>query len=88
MTAATPNTLANAVADGQTLAAGIRPDVEVVLLDGRADGRAQWAESHSGYDAIHVLSHGAEGALHLGRNSLTDADFANAAVQAELVQLG
>jgi hypothetical protein len=58
MTATTPNTLANAVADGQTLAAGIRPGIEVVLLDGSADGLAQmapWAEGHSGYAAIPAL---------------------------------
>ncbi|CAK0748126.1 hypothetical protein WCLP8_1880003 [uncultured Gammaproteobacteria bacterium] len=27
---------------------------------------ALWAERHSGYDAIHVLSYGAEGILRVG----------------------
>jgi Ca2+-binding RTX toxin-like protein len=53
----------------QTLVAGVRPGVEVVLLDGSRDGLAQmaeWAHTHSGYDAIHVLSHGFEGGIFLG----------------------
>jgi hypothetical protein len=53
-----------ALADYQTLVNGVKAGVEVVVLDGSRDGLAQmavWAEGKVGYDAIHVLSHGAEG---------------------------
>lgn len=79
------------VADYQTLVDSIRPRVEVLLIDGSRDGLAQiaeWAENHSGYDAIHVLSHGSEGTLHLGRDTLTDANLGDTAAQTELAQLG
>ncbi|GGE87017.1 hypothetical protein GCM10011317_50150 [Niveispirillum cyanobacteriorum] len=57
------------VVDWQVLRDGISPGIEVVLLDADQDGLAQmaaWAEGKSGYDAIHVLSHGAEGVVRLG----------------------
>ena len=82
------------LADWQTLVAGVAAGTEVVLLDGSADGLAQmaaWAAGEDGagkdgYDAIHVLSHGAEGQVRLG-TLILDA----AAVQArkdELAVLG
>jgi hypothetical protein len=61
------------VADWQTLAAGVRPGVEVVVLDATGDGLAQmaaWVQGKSGYDAIHVLSHGNVGAVTLGTLNL------------------
>ncbi|CAO3441367.1 hypothetical protein [Azospirillum endophyticum] len=61
------------VADYRTLVAGVKAGVEVVLLDSTKDGlsqMAQWAETHSGYDAIHVVSHGAEGRVDLGTLTL------------------
>ncbi|TAN47521.1 MAG: DUF4347 domain-containing protein, partial [Methylococcaceae bacterium] len=64
------------VADYQTLVDGVRPGVEVLLLDGQQDGLAQiaaWAQSHSGYDAMHIISHGAEGELLLGSAVIDDA---------------
>ncbi len=57
------------VADYQTLVAGIGAGIEVRLIEGSQDGLAQlaaWAASHSGYDAIHILSHGSNGDLVLG----------------------
>ncbi|TYL48325.1 DUF4347 domain-containing protein [Marinomonas sp. IMCC 4694] len=54
------------VDDYQTLIDGIGAGVEIVLLDSSQDGLAQmalWAESNSDYDAIHILSHGSEGAV-------------------------
>ncbi|KPF81967.1 hypothetical protein IP70_22515, partial [alpha proteobacterium AAP38] len=67
------------VAGYETLVDGVKPGVEVVLLDGSRDGLAQmsaWAAGKSGYDAIHVLSHGAEGKIQLG-SVLIDTAFAN-----------
>ena len=79
------------VADYQTLVDGIRAGVEVVLLDAGQDGLAQmavWAQSHTGYDAVHVLSHGADGTLYLGRDILNQAQLADAGVQSALIALG
>jgi hypothetical protein len=41
----------------------------VFILDGESDGLAQMAaylQGRSGIDAIHVISHGSQGALYLG----------------------
>ncbi|WP_226099209.1 putative Ig domain-containing protein [Dickeya oryzae] len=57
----------------QTLVANVPAGMEVVLLDGSKDGLTQmavWAQTHSGYDAIHVLSHGSEGTAQLGTLTL------------------
>ncbi|CUW39775.1 putative autotransporter outer membrane protein; type V secretion [Magnetospirillum sp. XM-1] len=79
------------VADYKTLEAGIRDGVAIVEIDGAADGlaqMAQWAETHSGYDAIHVLSHGSEASLRLGATTLTVAGLSDATVQVELSVIG
>jgi len=80
-----------AVADWQTLANGVRAGVEVVLIDASQSGltqMAEWAKTHRGYDAIHVLSHGSLGTVNLGRDTLNQSSLASAGVQAELAQLG
>ncbi|MBY0416987.1 MAG: DUF4347 domain-containing protein, partial [Pararheinheimera sp.] len=77
------------VTDYQTLLAGIKEGVEVVLLDGSKDGLAQmatWAQGKSGYDSIHVMSHGAEGQIQLGSLSLGSATAQSRA--ADLSALG
>lgn len=64
------------IEDWQTLADGVKSGMEVVLLDGSSDGLAQmaaWAEGKSGYDAIHILSHGTEGQVRLGTLTLDTA---------------
>ena len=61
------------VADYQQLAAGAGPDLEVVLLDAREDGLHQMADALAGRNdisAIHLISHGAPGALALGSLTL------------------
>ncbi len=63
------------VADYQTLVDGVRAGIEVVLLDPSGDELGQmaaWAESHSDFDAIHVISHGAEGKLYLGSTTIDE----------------
>lgn len=75
----------------QALAEGMRAGVEVVLIASQGDGLSQmaaWARAHSGYDAIHVLSHGSQATLRLGADSLTNASLVNPLVQAELAELG
>ncbi|NJM11218.1 MAG: DUF4347 domain-containing protein [Synechococcaceae cyanobacterium SM1_2_3] len=65
------------VADWQVLRDGVKPGVEVALIGGNADGLAQMAAwmsgGKSGYDAVHVLSHGAEGQVQLGTLTLDTA---------------
>jgi fibronectin-binding autotransporter adhesin len=77
------------VADYQTLIDGIGAGIEVVLLDSTQDGLAQmalWAESNSDYDAIHIISHGAEGQVNLGGFSLDNITVNTRS--ADLAQLG
>ncbi len=62
------------VPDYQTLLAGMDPAIEVVVLDGGQDGIEQIAGAlfgRTGIDAIHLISHGEAGELHLGTGVLT-----------------
>lgn len=60
-----------AVSDYAVLANAVRPGMETVLLDPAGDEllqMARWAETHAGYAAIHLISHGSAGTLRLGTN--------------------
>ncbi|MDM8349521.1 DUF4347 domain-containing protein, partial [Pseudomonas sp. sp1636] len=77
------------VPDYQTLASGARAGIEVVLLDSRGDGLQQMAsylQGRSGIDAIHLISHGAEGKLDLGSLTLDNTTLQDRAV--DLAQVG
>ncbi len=66
----------SALPDYQTLVTGVQPGMAVVLIDGTRDGLSQmaaWGEANAGFDAIHVLGHGAEGTLQLGSLTLDSA---------------
>ncbi len=79
------------VANYKMLEAGIRAGVEIVEIDGSRSGLAQiaaWAASHEGYDAVHILSHGAAGKVYLGSDTLSASTLGDTGVQAELAQLG
>ncbi|MYN44207.1 DUF4347 domain-containing protein [Pseudoduganella sp. FT93W] len=79
------------VANYRTMEAGVRAGVGIVEFDGSKDGLAQiaqWAVANGGYDAIHILSHGESGALHLGTTSLNETTLTTGAVASELAQLG
>jgi Ca2+-binding RTX toxin-like protein len=61
------------VSNYQSLVDGMKAGVEIVLLDSRGDGLQQMADYLSGrygVDAIHIISHGAEGQLNLGALTL------------------
>lgn len=67
------------VADYQSLLAGLAPGTEVHVLDAGADGLARMAqvlEGRSGIDAVHIVSHGKEGAVSLGSLQLTTETLA------------
>ncbi|MCA1325162.1 Ig-like domain-containing protein [Herbaspirillum sp. alder98] len=75
----------------QVLEAGVRAGVAIVEFDGSADGLAQiaqWAQANTGYDAIHIFSHGAEGMLNLGTLVLDEMALASASVKAQLADIG
>nr|WP_233252236.1 DUF4347 domain-containing protein [Limnohabitans sp. 2KL-17] len=77
------------VGNYQSLLNGLSPDVEVHILDASQDGLAQIAQAlagRSGIDAIHIVSHGAEGSLQLGASSLTAQNLASHA--ADLAAVG
>ncbi|MBM7059659.1 DUF4347 domain-containing protein [Pseudomonas sp. UL073] len=62
----------------QQLADGLKPGSEVVLIDGSKDGLQQIADYLQGrqdIDAIHVLSHGSAGTLHLGSLTLNTGNL-------------
>ncbi|WP_225580461.1 DUF4347 domain-containing protein [Pseudomonas sp. PDM16] len=64
------------VTNRQQLIDSIKPGVEVVTLDSSKDGLQQIAdylESRSGLDAIHILSHGDVGKISLGNSWLDSA---------------
>ncbi len=65
--------LSPSVRDYQQLLDGISPNVEVIILDPTRDGVEQMAEvlaGRTGVDAVHLISHGAEGQLSLGTGTL------------------
>lgn len=62
------------VPDYESLVAGMGSNVEIIMLDATRDGMEQIAESladRSGIDAIHLITHGAEGRLNIGTGALT-----------------
>ena len=63
----------------QALIAELDRSVEIVLLDPGRDGLAQMAETLAGrtaVDAVHILSHGNVGQIHLGTTLLTTDSIA------------
>ncbi len=79
------------VSNWQALAKGVRAGVEVELIDGGQSGLAQmakWAQNHTGYDAIHILSPGGEASLRIGSDTVTSADLSSTTAQVELAEIG
>ncbi|QTX19400.1 DUF4347 domain-containing protein [Comamonas aquatica] len=61
------------------LLAGLSGNAEVVILDASKDGLQQMADylqGRSGLDAIHLLSHGADGTVQMGNVWLSSANLA------------
>jgi hypothetical protein len=79
------------VAGYKALEADIPAGLEIVEIDGAQNGLAQmakWAQTHSGYDAIHIFSHANAGVLELGSAFVTDRDLSSAGMQAEMGMIG
>jgi fibronectin-binding autotransporter adhesin len=70
--------------DAQALIAGLPGGTEVVVLDSNKDGLQQIADylkGREGVDAIHLLSHGAEGTVELGNTWLNSQNIGQHAEQ-------
>ena len=66
------------VTDYQTLIDGLSQAVEVLVLNSESDGVSQIAtylQGRSGIDALHIFSHGSEGALYLGSTVLDSGNL-------------
>ncbi|WP_417731668.1 DUF4347 domain-containing protein [Rosistilla oblonga] len=66
--------------DIESLAAGAREDVEVVIVDGDRDGLRQIADYLVGrvdLAAVHIVSHGSSGTLLLGNSMVTSENLAD-----------
>ncbi|MBE9186355.1 DUF4347 domain-containing protein [Microcoleus sp. LEGE 07076] len=62
-----------AVEDWQSLAAGVKPGIEVILVDRAGDGIAQISQALHGrnnIESVHIISHGESGSLQLGQTNL------------------
>ena len=79
------------LANYQALEAAVKPGIEIEEIDGGQSGLAQmakWAETHSGYDSISVISPGAEAQVNIGTDEVTDAGLSTPVRQAELAEIG
>ncbi|HAT2607492.1 TPA: DUF4347 domain-containing protein [Kluyvera intermedia] len=77
------------VKDYQSLINQLPSGYEVVVLDSSKDGLAQiaaWSSTHSGYSAMHILSHGEKNDLMLGTVALNSSNIAN--YESELATIG
>ncbi|MDV2862631.1 Ig-like domain-containing protein [Phytobacter ursingii] len=77
------------VKDYQSLINQLPSGYEVVVLDSSKDGLAQiaaWSSTHSGYSAMHILSHGENNDLMLGTVALNSSNIAN--YESELATIG
>ncbi len=75
--------------DLQTLIGGIKPGVEIHILEPLGDGVAEMVSilnGRSALDAIHIFSHGASGSLALGTTTLNSNTLLDH--QAQLAELG
>jgi hypothetical protein len=73
----------------QAVVDAIHPGAEVVILNGAENGLvqiAEWTTRHQGYDAIHLVGHGADGRVQLGNLELNAGNVADHATL--LAQIG
>ena len=71
-----------AVSDIKTLLAGLRPDVDAVMLESGRPAEQQMAEAlarRSDLAAVHVIAHGAPGQVHFSGGQWSAATLASAA---------
>ncbi|MBI3382830.1 MAG: DUF4347 domain-containing protein [Aquabacterium sp.] len=77
--------------DYKVLEQGIDAGKAIIEFNGTQDGLAQiakWASVQTGYDALHILSHGVQGRVLLGKTDLDATTLASDAVKGELAIIG
>ncbi len=77
------------VADYQTLIDNLGEPADVFILDARSDGLSQIAadlQGRTAIDALHIISHGSEGALYLGSTVLDSGNLSG--YQSQLASIG
>lgn len=75
----------------ETIVAGLMPTMQVVLLDGSANGLQtilNVLKADNAYDAVHLFSHGSEASLQLGSSYLNVNTLNWSENQAALEQIG
>ena len=66
------------VEDYQSLINGVSPNAEVIILNETLDGIEQITERlaiEQNIEAIHIISHGSPGAVHLRTNTLNSSNI-------------
>ena len=66
------------VQDYQIIASQVSETAEIVFIDSSKNGLEQiseWAQTHHGYDAMHIISHGSEGSIQLGNLTLNNTNL-------------
>src|SRR4028119_888995 len=66
------------VEDYQSLISGVSQNAEVIILDETLGGIEQITErlaTKQNIEAIHIISHGSPGAVHLGANTLNSSNI-------------
>ncbi|WP_445240854.1 DUF4347 domain-containing protein [Microcoleus vaginatus] len=74
----------SSVEDYQSLISGVSPNAEVIILDETREGIEQITERltiEQNIEAIHIISHGSPGAVHLGTNTLNNSNIESFAPQ-------
>ncbi len=77
------------VADYQTLIDGLEPGSDVYLIDEFSDGLDQIVarlHARTGIDALHIISHGSQGAVYLGNTVLNNGNLSD--YQSQLASIG
>ncbi|GHD79421.1 DUF4347 domain-containing protein [Vogesella fluminis] len=79
------------ISNWEVLADSVAPGYQVLLLSDGGNGLAElaaWCVTHSGYDAIHIFSHGSAGQLNLGSDNISAASLHDSTQSAQLRTLG
>jgi large repetitive protein len=77
------------IVDAQRIINSLSGHADYILLKPDQDGLTQiknWALTHTGYDAIHLISHGDDGMLQIGNASITGATLNQRAGDLDIIR--
>lgn len=72
----------------EILSSATKTGIEIVILDPHKDGMTQianWSNGKTGYDTIHIASHGSESKIHIGSAILDNSSIQSYKVQLESI---